>query len=74
MRETTGEKLRKLRAQRGETLRTVAARIGITCQAMQNYETDKRVPRDDIKKKIAEYYGTTVGLLFFAEKTNKTKG
>lgn len=43
----------------------VAKAIGVTKQAIWNYENDKRIPRDDIKRKIADYYKTTVTYIFF---------
>lgn len=58
----------KLRMMRGDKLQIkVAADIGISKSAMAMYEGGERVPRDEIKEKIAEYYGTTVGSLFFDE-------
>lgn len=60
---TTGEKLRKLRG--NKTAVKVAKDLGISRSALIKYENDERVPRDEIKKKIAEYYGRTIQFIFF---------
>lgn len=43
----------------------VAKALGITSQALSNYELGLRLPRDSIKKKIALYYGKSVQEIFF---------
>ena len=60
-----GAKLRELRGEK--TQEQVANAIGITKSAYAMYERDERVPRDEVKKKIANFYHTTVGILFFAQ-------
>lgn len=60
-----GEKLRELRGTRKQN--AVAAQIGVTKAALSMYEAGERVPKDDIKVKLAEAYGTTVGSLFYGE-------
>lgn len=58
-----GERIRKLR---GDTSReALAIAIGVTAQAICNYETGARVPSDAIKCKIAEYFGVTVQEIFY---------
>lgn len=60
---TIGERLRKLR---GDKTQAVVARdLMISDSALSAYETDERVPRDDVKARIADYYGTTVQEIFF---------
>lgn len=61
---TAGEKLRKLRGCR--TTIGVAKDLGISHSSLVKYERDERVPRDEVKKKIAEYYGKTVAYIFFS--------
>ncbi len=43
----------------------VAAAVGITVSALSMYETGNRIPRDEIKRKLAAYYNTTVQAIFF---------
>lgn len=57
--------LRKLRGKK--TIAETAKEIGITPSALSNYETGIRVPRDQIKIKIAKHYGKTVESIFFKD-------
>lgn len=62
---TTAE---KLVAARGKKSREeVAKAIGISLSAISMYETGARVPRDEIKVRLADYFGTSVQSLFFDE-------
>lgn len=57
----------RLRALRGDKPRTdVANACGISVSALTMYEVGERVPRDEIKVKLAKLYGTTVEKIFFA--------
>ncbi len=59
-----GSNLRKLRGDRPQ--KEVADAIGVSTMAISSYERGDRVPLDDIKIKLAEYYGKTVQEIFFA--------
>lgn len=61
---STGQKLKALRGDK--TQKEVAEDLKITKSALAMYEKDKRVPRDEIKIRLAEYYGETVQSLFFS--------
>ncbi len=51
---------------RGEKSREeVAGAVGISISAISMYENGERIPRDDIKIKLAAYYGKTVQEIFF---------
>lgn len=43
----------------------VSKALGISRSALCMYEKGERIPRDPIKIRLAEYYGTTVQELFF---------
>lgn len=43
----------------------VAAAVGISRSALAMYERGKRVPRDEIKVRLAKYYHTSVQAVFF---------
>ena len=43
----------------------VSKALGISRSALCMYEKGERIPRDQIKIRLAEYYGTTVQELFF---------
>lgn len=60
-----GVTLRKLRGIR--TIKTVAQALGVTESAVANWENGIRIPRDEMKKRIAEYYGVKAGEIFFEE-------
>lgn len=59
----TGTKLKALRGKK--TQQQVADDLGITKSALAMYERDERIPRDEIKVKIASYYNESVQFLFF---------
>ena len=59
-----GKRLTEARGIR--TRRGVAKAIGISDSRLCNYEHGLRVPPDDIKVRIAEYYGVPVEDLFYA--------
>ena len=61
--ETTGMILRKLRGDR--TQEEIAAILGITKSSWAMYERDERVPRDEVKVRISNFFGVSVQELFF---------
>lgn len=61
--ETTGMILRKLRGDR--TQEEIAAILGITKSSWAMYERDERVPRDEVKIRIANFFVKTVQELFY---------
>jgi DNA-binding XRE family transcriptional regulator len=66
---TIGEKLKELRGCRTTT--GVARDLGISRSALCKYEADERIPKDEIKIKIAKYYGKSVRSIFFAANVHK---
>ena len=57
----------RLRSLRGDTPQAiVAAACGISISALGMYETGKRIPRDEIKLRLARYYNTNIEALFYA--------
>ncbi len=59
---------KRLKLCRGNTpRRQVAESCGIALSTLQSYEDGFRIPKDDIKVKLATYYGVSVGKLFFNE-------
>lgn len=60
------EILLSLRKAKGKSRKEVAEAIGITRSAVAMYERGDRVPRDDIKAKLAAYYKRSVSSIFFA--------
>lgn len=66
-----GKNLRELRG--SKTQEEVADDLKMSRSALGMYEQGRRVPRDEIKVKIAEYYGTTVDSIFFDHMYTKRK-
>lgn len=60
-----GQRLKDLRGDKMQ--KDVADAIGVTTMAISSYERGERVPQDEIKKRLAAYYGTTVQDIFFAQ-------
>lgn len=61
--KTIGEKLVYLRGNR--TQNEVARELGISISALSMYETNRRVPRDEIKVRISRYYDVNICDLFY---------
>ena len=63
--ETTGTILRKLRGDRNQE--EIATALGITKSSWAMYERDERVPRDEVKIRIAKFFGKSVEELFYTQ-------
>lgn len=61
--EKIAQKLVELRGDK--TIKEVADANGISVSALSMYEAAKRIPRDEIKVRLANYYGVDVATLFF---------
>lgn len=60
-----GQRLRMLR---GDKLQQeVAEAVGVSKMAVSAYESGDRVPRDEIKIRLAEYFGESVESIFFSQ-------
>lgn len=59
-----GERLVKLRG--NKTQEEVASEVGTSISAIGMYERGERVPRDEVKVKIANFYKVSVQQLFYA--------
>ncbi|MFV0598204.1 MAG: helix-turn-helix transcriptional regulator [Bacteroidales bacterium] len=57
--------LRLIELRGGKTQEEVANDLGISRSAIAMYESGERVPRDNIKVKLATYYESTVQDIFF---------
>ena len=60
-----GSRIKSLREANGETQQDLADFLGVTQPGIEHYESGRNVPRDEMKRAIAEHYGTTVQKLFF---------
>ncbi len=59
-----GERLIKLRG--NKTREEVAEAVGVTVACIGQYERGERIPQDEIKIKLADYFKRTVQFIFYA--------
>lgn len=62
--EKIGKILTELRG--NETREEVSNNIGVSVSAWQMYENGQRIPKDEIKVKIASYFKKSVGEIFYS--------
>lgn len=65
---STGEKLRMMRGERSQ--QSVADAVRITKSALSMYERDERRPRDEVKLRLAAFFGVSVSELFYGDISN----
>lgn len=58
-----GNEMRRLRGTRTQS--EVASALGISQQAIAAYESETKRPSDEVKERIAEYYGVSVQSIFY---------
>lgn len=63
--KSVAERIKEARLEKGYSVEEVAKGCGISVSAVQMYECGQRVPRDEIKIAMANFFGTTVQDLFF---------
>ena len=66
-RNSIGKRLRSLRKKKCKTAAEVAEACGISQSALTMYENGERIPRDEVKIRLAKYYGRTVQTIFYAQ-------
>ena len=66
---SVGSKLRELRGNQSKSV--VAKAVGVSESAYVKYERNERVPRDDVKMRIASYFNKTVQEIFFSSNEHK---
>lgn len=59
-----GAAIRAARKEKRLTLQEVGEAIGVTPQAVSNYEKGEREPRDEIKLRLANFYQLPVSIFF----------
>lgn len=60
-----GNNLLNLRKKYKKTTEEVASSCNISRSAISMYENGKRIPRDDIKIKLAKYYNVSIEKIFY---------
>lgn len=59
------DNLKYLRERKKLTQTALAEVLGVNVTTYNAWETGQNIPRDEMKKKIAEFYGLSVGYIFF---------
>lgn len=62
--QAIGDRLVNLRGDKSRA--EVAENVGVSVSALQMYENGERIPRDEIKIRLASYYKQTVESIFYA--------
>lgn len=67
-----GIRIKALREKRGETRLDLSKSLGTSESAIGMYESGQRVPRDEIKIRIAEHFTVPVESIFFPRTQHET--
>lgn len=67
---TLGERLRRLRAERGWSQAQLATKLGIHQKQVSGYERGIHVPQTELLIRIAETFGVSLDYLAFADRDN----
>lgn len=59
------DNLKTLRERKGLTQTAVSRALGVKLTTYNAWENGINIPRDEMKVKIAEFYGLSVGYIFF---------
>lgn len=62
-----GQRIKALREELGISREQFSNEVGITLSAVSMYENGQRIPRDEIKVKIARVLKTSIEALFFTD-------
>ena len=62
-----GQRIKSLREELGLSREQFSNEVGITLSAVSMYENGQRIPRDEIKVKIARVLKTSIEALFFTD-------
>ena len=65
-----GNRLRNLRGDK--TVEAVAKELDLSPSTWSMYENGERIPRDNIKLRIAQHFHKPIHLLFFTDNTHRT--
>lgn len=67
-----GNRIKNLREGKDETMLDLSKAIGTSESAIGMYESGQRVPRDEIKIRIAEHFSVPVESIFFPRRQHET--
>ena len=61
-----GQTIKSLRKNLGYTVEKVSKDIGVSSSSFSKYEAGERIPRDEVKEKIANYFNKSLNFIFFS--------
>ena len=64
-----GQNLTRLRGEKSQN--EVAEAVEVSRSAMSMYENGERIPRDEVKVKLAHYYGVSIEELFYTHQVHE---
>ena len=64
-----GKRIQQLREEKNVSRQELAVATGLTVSAISNYELGIRVPRDEAKEALAEFFGVDVYTIFLCLET-----
>lgn len=67
-----GNRIKTLRENQKETMSDLSRAVGTSESAIGMYESGQRVPRDEIKIRIAEHFAVPVESIFFPREQHDT--
>ena len=70
--KTTGDKLKTLRELAEESIGEAAKILGVSASSLVAYENGAKIPRDEIKAKMAEHYNVPISELFGADEREQS--
>lgn len=66
-----GQKIKALRESKNISREKFANSVNISTSALSMYETGQRIPRDEVKLRIARYLETSIENIFFTNWVHK---
>ena len=67
-----GKRLSECRKKTGKTLAEIAQLIDVSPSALSMYESGERIPRDNIKIRLSQFYNVPIQILFFTKQEHET--
>lgn len=61
-----GQRLRALRTNAKESIAETSSAVGISESALRMYEIGQRIPRDEVKERIAAHFCESIESIFFS--------
>lgn len=72
-RKQIGNTIKRLRKKKEVPIEEVANALNVSVSTLYCYETGRRLPRDSIKVKLANYYGVPLSTIFYVVKEEENE-